>query len=57
MADRQPPFDYPRASALMDERVVGVGSVNIEDMVVITAAGCEPLTTFPRDLLVFGQAQ
>ncbi len=36
-------------------RVVGVGSVNIEDMVVITDSGCEPLTTFPRELLVFGR--
>jgi Xaa-Pro aminopeptidase len=35
-------------------RVAGVGSVNIEDMVLITATGCEPLTNFPRDLLVFG---
>ena len=35
-------------------RVAGVGSVNIEDMVLITTDGCEPLTKFPRDLLVFG---
>ena len=35
-------------------RVAGVGSVNIEDMVLITTGGCEPLTRFPRDLLVFG---
>jgi Xaa-Pro aminopeptidase len=35
-------------------RVGGVGSVNIEDMVLITESGCEPLTNFPRDLLVFG---
>ncbi len=35
-------------------RVAGVGSVNIEDMVLITTNGCEPLTKFPRDLLVFG---
>jgi len=35
-------------------RVAGVGSVNIEDMVLITDNGCEPLTNFPRDLLVFG---
>lgn len=37
-------------------RVAGVGSVNIEDMVLITDSGCEPLTTFPRELLVFGRA-
>jgi Xaa-Pro aminopeptidase len=37
-------------------RVAGVGSVNIEDMVLVTDAGCEPLTTFPRELLVYGQA-
>ena len=35
-------------------RVAGVGSVNIEDMVLITDNGCEPLTKFPRELLVFG---
>lgn len=35
-------------------RVAGVGSVNIEDMVLITTDGCEPLTNFPRELLVFG---
>jgi Xaa-Pro dipeptidase len=35
-------------------RVTGVGSVNIEDMVLITDNGCEALTNFPRDLLVFG---
>ena len=35
-------------------RVAGVGSVNIEDMVLITSNGCEPLTQFPRELLVFG---
>jgi Xaa-Pro aminopeptidase len=35
-------------------RVAGVGSVNIEDMVLITTNGCEPLTNFPRELLVFG---
>jgi Xaa-Pro dipeptidase len=38
-------------------RVAGVGSVNIEDMVLITDNGCEPLTNFPRDLLVFGRDQ
>ena len=37
-------------------RVAGVGSVNIEDMVLITESGCEALTTFPRDLVVFGAA-
>jgi Xaa-Pro aminopeptidase len=36
-------------------RVSGVGSVNIEDMVLITDNGCEPLTNFPRELLVFGR--
>jgi len=35
-------------------RVAGVGSVNIEDMVLITDDGCEALTKFPRELLVFG---
>jgi Xaa-Pro dipeptidase len=35
-------------------RVAGVGSVNIEDMVLITNDGCESLTKFPRELLVFG---
>ena len=38
-------------------RVAGVGSVNIEDMVLITDSGCEPLTNFPRDLLVYGELQ
>jgi Xaa-Pro dipeptidase len=37
-------------------RVIGVGSVNIEDMVVITPDGCEPLTRFPRELIVWGNA-
>jgi Xaa-Pro aminopeptidase len=37
-------------------RAAGVGSVNIEDMVLITESGCEPLTRFPRELVVFGQA-
>ncbi|HEV8638250.1 MAG TPA: Xaa-Pro peptidase family protein [Chloroflexota bacterium] len=36
-------------------RVVGVGSVNVEDMVLVTDDGCEPLTAFPRELLVFGE--
>jgi Xaa-Pro aminopeptidase len=36
-------------------RVVGVGSVNVEDMVLVTDGGCEPLTTFPRELRVFGE--
>ncbi len=35
-------------------RVTGVGSVNIEDMVLVTDDGAEPLTRFPRELLVFG---
>jgi Xaa-Pro aminopeptidase len=35
-------------------RVAGVGSVNIEDMVLITESGCEALTNFPRDLMVYG---
>jgi Xaa-Pro dipeptidase len=35
-------------------RVAGVGSVNIEDMVLITDTGCEPLTNFPRELVVYG---
>jgi Xaa-Pro dipeptidase len=35
-------------------RVAGVGSVNIEDMVLITDNGCQPLTNFPRDLIVYG---
>jgi Xaa-Pro dipeptidase len=35
-------------------RVAGVGSVNIEDMVLVTAGGSEALTDFPRELLVFG---
>lgn len=35
-------------------RVAGVGSVNIEDMVLVTESGCEPLTRYPRELAVFG---
>lgn len=35
-------------------RVAGVGSVNIEDMVLVTDTGCEPLTNFARELIVFG---
>jgi len=35
-------------------RVVGVGSVNIEDMVLITDRGCDVLTQYPRELRVFG---
>lgn len=38
-------------------RVAGVGSVNIEDMVLVTDDGCEPLTTFARELLVFGASE
>ena len=34
-------------------RLAGVGSVNIEDMVVITDDGCESLTKTPRDLLIW----
>jgi hypothetical protein len=29
----------------------------IEDMVLITDMGCEPPTTFPRDLPVFGRGK
>jgi Xaa-Pro aminopeptidase len=36
-------------------RVAGVGSVNIEDMVLITDNGCESLTNCPRDLMVYGR--
>jgi Xaa-Pro dipeptidase len=35
-------------------RVAGVGSVNIEDMVLVIEGGCEPLTRYPRELSVFG---
>lgn len=35
-------------------RVAGVGSVNIEDMVLITEGGCDVLTRYPRELSVFG---
>ena len=35
-------------------RVADVGSVNIEDMVVVTESGCEALTNFPRNLIVYG---
>ncbi|TMB97573.1 MAG: aminopeptidase P family protein [Chloroflexi bacterium] len=35
-------------------RVAGVGSVNIEDMVLVTDSGCEVLTQFPRELETFG---
>lgn len=37
-------------------RLTGVGSVNIEDIVVITPDGCEPMTRFPRELIVWGSA-
>jgi Xaa-Pro aminopeptidase len=37
-------------------RVVGVGSVNIEDMVLITEEGNEPLTTSVRELVSCGTA-
>jgi Xaa-Pro aminopeptidase len=36
-------------------RVAGVGSVNIEDMVLITDNGCEALTNLSRDLVVYGR--
>jgi Xaa-Pro aminopeptidase len=62
----EPPFLGPGDETLLEPgmvldleptmRVVGVGSVNIEDMVLITDSGCEPLTRFPRDLIVFGRA-
>jgi Xaa-Pro dipeptidase len=35
-------------------RVAGVGSVNIEDMVLVTERGCDVLTRYPRELSVFG---
>jgi Xaa-Pro dipeptidase len=35
-------------------RVKDVGSVNIEDMVLVTENGNEPLTNYPRELKVFG---
>jgi Xaa-Pro dipeptidase len=35
-------------------RVAGVGSVNIEDMVLVTERGCDVLTHYPRELSVFG---
>jgi Xaa-Pro aminopeptidase len=35
-------------------RVAGVGSVNIEDMVLVTENGCDVLTNFPRALRPFG---
>ena len=35
-------------------RVAGVGSVNIEDMVLVTDRGCDVLTRYPRELRVFG---
>jgi Xaa-Pro aminopeptidase len=37
-------------------RVVGVGSINVEDMVVITEDGNEPLTTSVRELVPCGVA-
>jgi Xaa-Pro aminopeptidase len=60
----EPPFLAPWEETLLEPgmvlaleptmRVAGVGSVNIEDMVLITDDGCEALTTFPRELLVYG---
>ncbi len=60
----EPPMLTPRNDMLLEPnmvivleptmRLVGVGSINVEDMILITGEGNEPLTTSVRELVACG---